>query len=725
MTEYTQSSDELSQLLQCLAKTSETKDLLLEAAFYLTGQQQLSITRKSFTAGFPLIDGRLTPEIFVRACERLPITVRIERRSLLDIPHILLPTIVLLVNNQALLLLDRNGSSMTVMVPGSKAQRKYTLDMTQLESLCSGFVICTQAKTSLDDRSGLSVEHLQSHWFWGTLAQSWKIYRDVLVASVLINLFVLANPLFVMNVYDRVVPNDALETLWALAVGVSLVFALDFVLKLLRTYFIEVAGKKTDIILSAYILERVLGAKYSEHPASIGSFVAQLKEFESLRNFITSSTVTALVDLPFIVCFLGVMMYIGGVVAWVPIAIIPMILLYAWVVQRFLRKSVAHTFAASAQKNATLVEGITNLETVKALAAESRIQGVWENACCELARWSSKSRLLSTSAGVVTVFLQQMASVLIVVVGVYAIAERELTMGALIACVILGGRVLAPLGQIVGLLVQYQQSVLALQNLNTIVNSRQERSMRRQLLQCNNLRGDIEFRDVGFRYPDEQVHALSNISLRICAGEQVAIIGRLGSGKTTLQKLLVGLYQPNTGSILIDGIDIQQLDPSDLRDRLAYVAQDSALFYGSLRDNLTWKNSVIDDAEWRRVAELCGVTDIANAHPMGFDRLIRERGEGLSGGQKQAVIIARSLMNSPAMFLLDEPTTGMDNASESRLLSHLKKEVVGKTLVLVTHKTSLLSMVERVIVLDNGRVVADGPTDTVLEALKNGKVRVN
>lgn len=723
MTEYTQSSTELSQLLQSLANTSETKDLLLEAALYLTGRQQLTITRKSFTAGLPLVAGRLTPELFVRACERLPIGVRVEHRSLLAIPHILLPAVVLLNDDQALLLLEIDTSNVTVMVPGSNEQ--HTLPIDQLEPLCDGYVIFTHFESSLTDRAELPTEQLQSHWFWGVLAQSWKIYRDVLVASVLINLFVLANPLFVMNVYDRVVPNDALETLWVLAIGVSLVFILDMVLKLLRTYFIEVAGKKSDIMLSAYILERVLGAKYSEHPASTGSFVAQLREFESLRNFITSATVTALVDLPFVIFFLAVMGYIGGVVAWVPIAIIPIILIYAWIVQRFLRTSVAHTFVASAQKNATLVEGVTNLETVKALASESRIQTAWEDACGQLARWGLISRLLSTSAGVVTVFLQQIASVLIVVVGVYAIAERELTMGALIACVILGARVLSPLAQIVGLLVQYQQSALALKSLNTIVNTQQERSKRRHLLQCDQLRGDIEFRDVGFNYPNDDVSVLTNISLRISAGEQVAIIGRLGSGKTTLQKLLTGLYQPVTGTILIDGIDIRQLDPADLRDRLAYVAQDSALFYGSLRDNLTWKNGANMDAGWLRVADLCGVTDIANAHPMGFDRPIRERGEGLSGGQKQAVIIARSLMNSPVIFLLDEPTTGMDNATESQLIANLKEETLGKTLLLVTHKTSLLSMVERVIVLDKGRVAADGPKDTVLDALKNGQVRVS
>lgn len=715
--------DNFQELVQNLG-AADQQDLLLEGVIYFAAKARQKVTQQSLLAGLPLPSGRLTPALFNRACERANLESRVEQRKLEKIPSVVLPALLLLRDNRAVLLLDVDEEGFAqVAIPGDNTQ--YQVELGDLETLYTGFSIWVKFVPGFDERASFISKRYHSHWFWGTLSQSWKIYRDVLLASGLINLFVLANPLFVMNVYDRVVPNDAIETLWALAIGVTIAYVFDLTLKMLRVYFIEVAGKKSDILLSSLILERVLGAQFKEHPASTGSFVAQLREFETVRSFITSSTVTAIVDMPFVFLFLAVMIYIGGPVTWVPVLIIPLIIIYAFIVQRALHRSVAHTMAASTQKNACLVEGIVNLEAVKALSGESRIQHAWERACTQLAKWSLTSRMISTSASLVAAFMQQMGAVLIVVVGVYAISERELTMGALIASVILGGRILAPLAQVVGLLVQYQQSVMALESLDTIVNTAQERASDRHYIRCASLKGEIEFRDVRFRYPNEEQDVLKGISFKVKPGEHIAIIGRLGSGKSTLQKLLMGLYHPDAGSVLVDHLDLNQLDPADLRKQVAYVAQDSDLFYGSLRENLAWKNDNIDDEELLRIAGICGISEFANAHPMGFDRMIRERGEGLSGGQKQAVNIARSLVNNPSIYLLDEPTTSMDNTSEARLIGNLKKEMTGKTLLLVTHKTSLLAMVERVIVVDNGQIVADGEKERVLQALKLGQLRVS
>jgi len=722
MMKNNKAKENFDELVQAL-NSSNQQDFLLEGLIYFASKARQKFTRQSLLAGLPLVSGRLTPELFNRACKRASLESKVQKRALHTIPEVVLPALVLLRDNKAVLLLEAGDEQVQVVIPGNPAQ--YQVTIADFKTLYSGFVFLVKHNPGFDERVGFFSSRYQSHWFWGTISQSWKIYRDVLVASALINLFVLSNPLFVMNVYDRVVPNDAIETLWALAIGVTIAYIFDITLKVLRVYFIEVAGKKSDILLSSFILERVLGAQFREHPASTGSFVAQLREFETVRSFITSSTVTALVDIPFILLFLAVMVYIGGPVAWVPVLIIPVIIIYALFVQKALQKSVAFTMAASTQKNACLVEGVANLEAVKSLSGESRIQQAWEQACAQLAKWSLSSRMLSTSASLVAAFLQQIGAVLIVVVGVYAIAERELTMGALIASVILGGRILAPLAQVVGLLVQFQQSKMALESLDAIVRTDQERAPDRHYIRCADFKGDIEFRDVRFRYPNEEQDVLKGVSFKVKAGEHVAIIGRLGSGKTTLQKLLIGLYHPDNGSVLVDNLDVKQIDPADLRQQIAYVAQDSDLFYGSLRENLTWKHESIDDEELLRIAGICNISEFANAHPMGFDRLIRERGEGLSGGQKQAVNIARSLVNNPSIFLLDEPTTSMDNTSEARLISNLKKEMAGKTLLLVTHKTSLLAMVDRIIVVDSGQIVADGEKDRVLQALKLGQLRVS
>jgi len=699
-------------------------DCLLSCLIRLAQEQHIPFSYSSLTSGLPLVGGCITPQLFARSAHRLGLASRVVERDINDIPEEVYPVVLMLNENHAVLLEGVNRGENTYVVFDPLGNEQKTFGAADLMAEYSGYAIYVKPILEHGMHLGIDNTRYRSHWFWGTIFKSWRIYRDVLLASILINVFVLANPLFVMNVYDRVVPNDAIETLWVLAIGVAFVYICDFVLKLLRVYFIEVAGKKSDVLLSSYILERVLGARYSEHPRSTGSFVSQLREFEAIRNFITSSTVTAFVDLPFVVLFLVVIAYIGGVVAWVPLVAIPLVLGYAMIVQHLLKNSVAHAFTASAQKNSTLVESISGLETIKALGAEGRAQRAWEDASGLLSFWSLKSRLLSNSASSVAQFLQQLASVAVVIVGVYAIAERELTMGALIACVILAGRVLAPLAQIAGLLVQYQQSVLALQSLDSIVNTEQELDHSGCFIRRENLTGGVEFRDVVFRYPGEEVVALDGVSFKVEPGEHVAIIGRLGSGKSTIQKLVLGLFQPSSGMVLLDGLDLRQLDLADVRKSTGYVPQDATLFHGSLRNNIAYKNEWVDEDELLRVADLCGITDIANSHPQGFNRTIYERGEGLSGGQRQAVTVARGMVNKPDLLLLDEPTSAMDSTSEARLLKSLKIEAEGRTLLLVTHKTSLLTLVNRVIVMDKGRVIADGSRDTVLDALKTGRLKV-
>ncbi|MBU2984236.1 type I secretion system permease/ATPase [Saccharophagus degradans] len=709
-------------------KTEDTvgsKDPLLLSLMAIARYEHVPCSDTMLVSGLPLHEGRLTPELLVRAASRIDMKASVVERTIDQISNLVLPAILILKDNQALVLLDivDNNSVAQVYCPEQDAEQEISIP--DLLQQYTGLAIYIKPETQYEARALHDIAPKRAHWFWGTLSHSWRIYRDVLVASFLINLFALANPLFVMNVYDRVVPNNAIETLWVLALGVSVVYIFDYILKTLRVHFIEVAGKKSDVLLSAYIFERVLGAKYDQHPPSVGAFTGQLRDFDSVRNFITATSVTAFVDLPFTVLFLVVIGYLGGPIVWIPIVIIPLIIVFSLVVQAMLNKAVANTFVASAQKNATMVEAITNLSLVKVLNAEGKILRNLEKAVGLLAYWGVKTRVLSNSATGFAGFMQQMASVLVVIVGVYLISAGELTMGGLIACVLLTTRSLMPLAQVAGLLVQFQQSKMALTSLEEIVNRQQERPNDRHFIKRIKLQGNVEFKAVNFVYPGDDQPTLKDVSFSLKEGEKVALIGRLGSGKSTMNNLIAGLYQPTSGAILIDGIDIKQIDPAELRANLGYVPQDSSLFYGSIKENIAYRDVYVDDQEIIRVAEVAGVSAFSNLHPHGLARMIGERGDNLSGGQRQAISIARGLVNSPALVLLDEPTSAMDNASEAKLMENLKEELADKTVIMVTHKTSLLRLVDRVIVMDGGRIVADGPKDTVLEALKKGQVRVS
>ena len=599
------------------------------------------------------------------------------------------------------------------------------ISLEDLNAAYAGYAIFIKSVHSFDKRTDSSVIPKTKHWFWGTILRFWPIYGEVFLASILLNSFALASPLFVMNVYDRVVPNRAIETLWVLAIGVATVFVFDLLLRSLRGYFIDMAGKKADVILSATIFEKVMGIKMASRSNSVGSFANNMQEFESFREFFTSATLTTLIDLPFMFLFIFVIWTISGELAYVPLVAIPLGIMVSLIIQVPLGRTIQNLFRHSGQKSATLIETLTGLETIKSIGAESQIQRKWEQTIGFIAKYSQRSRLLSSMAVNFTAFLQQMASVSVVVFGVYMIAEGDITMGALIASTILTGRALAPLGQVAGILTRYHQSKAALSSLNNLMNLPVERPSGREFLHRPDFKGNIEFKKVSFRYTDQPMDALSEVTFSIKQGEKVAFIGRIGSGKSSIEKLLLGLYEPLDGSILLDGTDIRQIDPVDLRRNIGYAPQDVVLFFGSIRDNIVMGAPFADDEAVIRAAEIAGVTEFVNRHPAGFDLPVGERGEGLSGGQRQSVAVARALLLDCPVLVLDEPTNAMDNSTEDQFKSKLQSHLADKTMILVTHKASLLSLVDRIIVMDQGRLVADGPRDQILAALKNGHIKVS
>lgn len=523
-----------------------------------------------------------------------------------------------------------------------------------------------------------------------------------------------------MNVYDRVVPNNAIETLWVFAIGVTIVYVLDTFLKFTRTYLLESAAKKSDIILSSIIFEKVLSLKMENHPSSVGSFSSTLKDFDSIRSFLTNATMAAIIDLPFAVIFLAVIAYIGGSIVLFPIATMFFILGYAFFIKKPLRSSIQSSHSANAKKNAILIETLSNIETLKTLGTLSQVQYKWEEATGEIAQKSLNSRMLSASIPTITQLLIQLNTVLIIVYGVYLIKDFELSMGGLVAIVILTGKTLAPMGQVAGLMTNYEDTKASYNTLNDIISKESERPAGKQFVKAPNFTGLIEFVDVTFSYPNTDIPALKNATFTIHPGEHVAIIGRIGSGKSTIQKLILGLFEPDSGQILIDGIDIKQIDPADLRKNLSYVSQDVVLFQGTLKDNILFRATHASDGAMIRAAQISGTAEFVRKHPRGYEMPIGERGQGLSGGQRQSIGIARAFLVDAPIFLMDEPSNAMDQVTEARLLQNLKKSLQERTAIYVTQKMTLLHIVERIIVLNDGKIVIDAPKEVALKQLQGG-----
>ncbi|BCX79005.1 type I secretion system permease/ATPase [Campylobacter sp. 19-13652] len=705
------------------------KDQLLECLVIFTKLHNNPYSADALTTGLPVKDGEEVElfslnskkSLFTRAAQRAGFASTLVKKSLKDISPLVLPCILMLKGKRACILqsISDDHKYATIITPDIPTGSS-KIELESLEGEYIGYAYYLK-REFVPDESNSNSMHLidggKEHWFWGTLNRSKKIYIDVLLASFIINLFVLASPLFTMNVYDRVVPNNAVETLWVLAIGVAAVYIIDLFMKFIRSYFLEMAGKKSDIIMSSLLFERVLDMQLSNRPKSIGSFAQNLKEFDTVRGFFSSVSIAAIVDLPFTVIFLLTVYFIAGYIVWVPIVIMLIILCYALFLKDPLQKSIAQTYEASAIKNGILIESLNALETIKTLGASGRAQWSWEEATGEIANRSIKSKILTSSIGTITAFLIQLNTVFVVVLGVYMIKNTELTMGGLIAAVILSSRAIAPIGQCAALMSNFEQTKAAYESLNKIMNMPVERPDGKKFVRRNKFEGKIQFKNVFFTYPESSTNSIDGISFTINPGEKVGIIGRNGSGKTTIEKLILGLYKPTDGAVLIDGIDINQIDPADLRKNIGYVPQDIVLFKGTVRENIVYRAPWVDDMQIIKAAKISGVDDFVNIHPLGFDMPVGERGDGISGGQRQSIAVARAFLLDSSIVLLDEPTNSLDSTAEAKLTRNIKDSTSNHTLILITHKMGLLELVDRLIVVDNGKIVLDGPKQVVLDKL--------
>lgn len=711
-----------------MTEVAHTYDPLLGCLVVFSKLYNRPVTVEALISGLPVAPGARGPEMFSverskgmfqRVAARAGFASRLIKRDLEEISGLLLPCILVLKNRDAVILdkIDREQGRARVIFP-DVAEGAEWIDFAKLKESYAGFAFLLKLEFKQESASRKTLNLRKGHWFWDTLKLSKEAFVSVIVASVLINFFVIATPLFTMNVYDRVVPNDAIETLWVLAIGVLVIYAFDMMLRFLRTYFLEVAGKKSDVIMSSIIYEQVMNLKMSEWPRSVGAFANNLREFESIRSFFTSSTISALVDLPFSILLLILVAYIGGPLVVVPLVIMLLLLLYSFAIMKPLRESIEATFEASANKNAHLIESLHSIQTIKSLGVASHSQWVWEESSGAIAGKSMRSRILSNSIGVISQFLMQLNTVGIIIFGVYQISDQALSLGGLIAVSMLASRAVAPVGQVATLISQYQQTRTAFDSLDNIMNMPVERPENKQYVRRPSFDGHIEFKKVSFTYPEAQQASLTDISFDIEPGEHVGIIGKVGSGKSSLAKLLIGLYEPTGGSIAVDDINSKQIDPADLRQHIGYLSQEIGLMRGTIRDNLIYRDPQVDDDRLLEVSALCGVDQFVNQLPSGFDTQVGEQGACLSGGQRQAIALGRALLRNESIVVLDEPTSNMDNSTEFKIKRQLFEYTRDKTLIVITHKTSMLDLVERLIVVENGRILMDGPKQQVVEKLK-------
>ena len=698
--------------------TTQIFDPLALCLIRVAKDYEISITQEGLLSGLPLPNGKLIPQFFSRAADRVSLTSNMVQQNLDQLNHFVFPAILILNNNTACVLyrFDTERQTATVYFP-EMSDTVTEVPIAQLQEKYLGSVIYLQQRQFVADNK-VKLEKTNQHWFWSVIRQHRSMYKDILLAALFVNIFALCAPFFVMNVYDRVVPNHATDTLWVLAFGIMIIITADFILKLVRSYFVDLAATRADNKLSAYIMEKVLGRRMEQNNMSVGMMASNIQSYEAIRSFTSSMTVVSLIDLPFFVLFLAVICIISWVFV-IPLVIAAIIiLLYALSVHISLKKLSDAMAEASQQRQALLIETLNNEETIKSFNANGRMQALWEKATRFTVHYSAKLRFLGGTVGNFASWVQQTVGVVIIIIGVYLIVEGKLTQGALIACYMISTRALAPIAQVAGLLTQYYQASSALNLLNQTVEAEQERENLKGWVSHTNLIGNIEFKNVSLRYPNESRSALEDITLSIRAGEKVAILGKVGSGKSSIEKILLSLYRPTEGTVFIDQTNIAQIDPAELRNQIGYIPQDIDLLNGTVLSNIVLGNPHVSRTVLEQSLVISGLGQILKAHEDGLSLQVGERGHKLSGGQRQAIAVARAIAQNAKILIFDEPTSAMDTPLENHVIHHLKQYMTAQhTLILVTHKPALLALVDRIIILEDGKIIANGDKETVLNAM--------
>ena len=695
-------------------------DPLLDSLVLLTEHFGSPCSSDSLAAGLPMQGHVLTPELLPQAASRAGLAAKLSRKGLNEISPILLPCILLLKDKKACILreLDIERDKVVIQLPETGGEE--TLSVEELEALYVGYLFLVKQEYRGDMGLDVHLHESKSHWLLQTIKDSAPIYRDALIASVLVNLFALVSPLFIMNVYDKVVPNLAFDSLWVLAIGAGIAYIFDLIMRQLRSYLIDVAGKKVDIIVSSKLFAKAIGIPLEKRSPSVGGMAKQLGEFDSIRDILTSATITTLVDLPFALFFLTIIYLVAGDLAVIPLLGSFIIIGYTLIMQPKLKAAIDESNKFSGLKHGHLIESLASIESIKSSGAEGLVQKSWQQMIGHTANWQLKCKKITTSVTNMATFVVQTSVIFVVILGVYRVSENEISMGGIIAAVILSSRAISPMAQLAGLMTRGNQTASALRQLDELMTQEDEFENKGHLVSRQRLLGQITAHHIGFSYPGSERPILHPLSLNIAPGERVAIIGRNGSGKSTLAKLLVGLFQPSNGSLTYDGIDSAQIHPSDLRRNFGYLPQDITLFHGTIRDNILFGTRQVSEHQLIRAVQLSGVNLFTNLEAEGLDQQVGEGGRELSRGQRQTIALARATLNDPPVLLMDEPTASLDARAEKQFINAMHHVSKDRTLLLITHKMHLLNLVDRIIVLDRGHIVADGPKADVLKKLNDG-----
>nr|WP_276598356.1 type I secretion system permease/ATPase [Roseateles koreensis] len=703
---------------------------MLQALSWLTRFHGTPRSAESLRAGSP-VEGPLAPDQALRVMREAGYNAGLLRKGIDDINPALMPAVLLLNEGDACVLVKRlddgssaGGGRYEVVFPGPEAA-SCAATTAELDPEYSGFVMVASPQQVSDAHLRNPRDTLLKpdgpHWLWSTLRRFMPYYRAAMLAALLSNVLMLASGMVTSVIYDKVIPHQAMVTLWTLAIGAMVALLFDTFSRQLRSHLIDLAGRKTDLIIGAKLFRQTLGVRMENKPASAGSYAHYLAQVETVRDFFTSATMSALTDLPFVAVYVAMTFVIGGPLGWVLVLSMPLIIGFSMAIQRSLRQAMRTNMAETADLHGTLVEAVEGLEDLKTCGAEGRFLRRYETSTAIAAESALRSRTLSSWSSNFTMTIQQSVNIVMLVWGVYLIQDGTITAGALIGAVMFAGRAIAPLGSLVSLGTRYQGARAAMLSLDRMMAEPTERDGSRNYVPLNAITGRMALLDIGFSYPmvgdGHAPKVLKNVNLQINPGERIAVLGRIGSGKSTILRLLAGLYQPTEGMVDVDGIDLRQIDPAEFRARVGFVSQEPRLFHGTLRDNVLMGRGHLDASRLVEVARLTGLDRVVAGHPKGWDLPVGEMGGLLSGGQRQLVALARSLVSKPQLLLMDEPTSSMDAQSEMAFLRQLRDAAGSCTLVVVTHRPAVLELVSRIVVVDAGRVVLDGPRDQVLAAL--------
>jgi len=713
-------------------------DALAHALSWLTHHHGRERTAESLLSSQPLA-GRVGPDEAVRALREAGYSAGLLQRPVAELHELLLPAVLLLNGGDACIVVARHedGAQYDIVMPG-RQHHACTASEAELQAEYTGIaLVCTpvpQMAASSATAAGQApltsdaMRDAGSHWLWGTLRRFVPYYRGALIAAMLSNVLMLVTSLSTSVIYDKVIPHQAYVTLWAIAAGCGIALCFDMMARQLRAYLIDMAGRKADLIVGSLLFRQTLARRMEHRPASAGAYAHILAQVEMMRDFFASATLSAVSDLPFIFIFVAMVFVIGGPLGWVLVIAIPILLAVSLVIQGSLRRAMSSNMQQQSDLHGVLVEAVDGLEDLKAAGAQGRFLRRYEEATAGAAAAALKSRTITSWTMNLSSVSQQLVTMVMLVWGVYLIEARVISGGALFGAVMLASRAVAPLASITSLATRYQGARAAMLALNSVMQKPVEREAGKTYVPRRELSGRIGLHEVGFAYPAPASvpgavaagvgpQVLKGVTLKFEPGERVAILGRIGSGKSTVLRLLAGLYQPTEGYVDVDGIDLRQIDPADFRARVGFVSQDPRLFHGSLRENVLLDRPTADPARLADVARLTGLDRLVQSHPQGWELPVGEAGALLSGGQRQLVALARCLVTQPKILLMDEPTSSMDAQSEALFLRQLKEAGGECTLLMVTHRPAVLELVDRVLVIDAGRLVMDGPKAQVLAAL--------